>query len=59
MDGLRPRVGRPPKRASVGDRPTLTVRLSVDEKNLLVDQAGAYDMSITEYLIMLVRRDVS
>jgi len=56
---LKPRVGRPPKRARVGERPTLTVRLSVDEKNLLVDQAEAYDMSITEYLLMLVRRDVS
>lgn len=56
---LRPRVGRPPKRAVVGDKPSLTVRLSVDEKNLLVDQAEAYDMSITEYLLMLVRRDVS
>lgn len=56
---MRARVGRPPKRARPGDRPTLTIRLSVGEKNLLVDQADAYGMSITEYLVMLVRRDVS
>jgi uncharacterized protein (DUF1778 family) len=59
MDQLRPKVGRPPKRALPGDRPTLTIRLSVDEKNLLVEQADAYDMTITEYLMSLVRRDAS
>ncbi len=59
MVQLRPKVGRPPKRALPGDRPTLTIRLSVDEKNLLVGQADAYDMTITEYLMSLVRRDAS
>jgi len=59
MVRLRPKVGRPPKRALPGDRPTLTIRLSVDEKNLLVGQADAYDMTITEYLMSLVRRDAS
>ncbi len=56
---LRAKVGRPPKRALPGDRPTLTIRLSVGEKNLLVDQADAYGMTITEYLVSLVRRDAS
>lgn len=54
---LKSKVGRPPKRALSGDRPTLTIRLTPVEKNLLVDAAEAYDMSITEYLMALVRRD--
>ncbi len=57
MEQLRPKVGRPPKRALPGERPTLTIRLSPVDKNMLVDAADAYDMTITEYLLMLVRRD--
>lgn len=47
--------GRPPKRA-VGPS-TLTLRLPAHLKNHIVDQAEAYGMSITEYLVSLVVRD--
>lgn len=56
---MRDRVGRPPKRARSGEVVSLTLRLDGVVKNLLVDQADAYGMSLTEYLVMLVRRDVS
>jgi len=47
--------GRPPKRASGPS--TLTIKLPAHLKNHIVDQAEAYDMSITEYLVSLVVRD--
>lgn len=52
-----PKVGRPPKRAAAGTSVTLTIRIPADIKNLMIDQAAAYDMTITEYLTVLVRRD--
>ncbi len=52
-----PKVGRPPKRALPGTSVTLTIRIPADVKNLMIDQAAAYDMTITEYLITLTRRD--
>ncbi len=54
-----PKVGRPPKRALPGTSVTLTIRIPSDVKNLMIDQASAYDMTITEYLITLVNHDVS
>ena len=52
-----PRHGRPPRRPR-GDQPsTLTIRLSAKAKNLLIDQADAYDLTITEYITSLVTRD--
>jgi hypothetical protein len=53
---LKPKVGRPAKRA-VGVSATLTVRLPAGVKNWLVDQAAAFDMTLTEFLIMLVERN--
>lgn len=50
------RPGRPPRRPT-GDTSTLTVRIGSTDKNLLIDQADAFDMSITEYLVTLIRRD--
>jgi hypothetical protein len=47
--------GRPPKRASSPS--TLTLKLPAHLKNHIIDQAEAYDMSITEYLVSLVVRD--
>lgn len=49
------RNGRPPKQA---DKPTtLTLKLEPDIKNLIIQLADGYDMTITEYLTTLVRRD--
>jgi predicted HicB family RNase H-like nuclease len=53
---IKPRVGRPPKRAD-GGYSTLTVRLPAHVKNWLVDQAAAYDMSLTEFLVSLVEKN--
>ena len=50
-------MGRPPQHAA-GDT-TITLRVSADIKNRIVDMADAYDMTITEYLLTLVERDVS
>ncbi len=51
------RQGRPPRRPR-GDNPsTLTIRLTAEIKNLLIDQAEATDLTITEYLTALIRRD--
>jgi hypothetical protein len=51
------RTGRPPKRAT-DDKPALvTIRLSPETKNLLIDMAEAYDVTIAEYITLLVNRD--
>jgi hypothetical protein len=53
------RQGRPPARAT-GDGPTkVTVRVSGEAKNLLVEMAASYGLTIGEYLETLVRRDAS
>lgn len=52
------RTGRPPKRGSdESTHSNLTVRLEVEAKNLLIDMADGYDMSIAEYITTLVRKD--
>ena len=49
--------GRPPRRPK-GDNPsTLTIRLPAKVKNLLIDQADATDLTVTEYISALVLRD--
>ena len=50
------RPGRPPSRPS-GVSSTLTVRIPSGVKEYLIDTAAWYDMSITEYLLMLIDRD--
>lgn len=50
------RIGRPPKRAA-GPHAMLTLRLTPEVKNLLIDMAEGYDMSIAEYVSSLVRND--
>lgn len=55
---LRPKVGRPPKKAEPGGYTTLTIRIPAEIKNVMVDQAEAYDLTITEYLVSLLERDV-
>jgi hypothetical protein len=54
------RTGRPPTRAK--DHEThalLSLRVEGPIKNLLIDQADAYGMSISEYIATLVTRDVT
>lgn len=49
------RNGRPPKQA---DKPTtLTVKIPAELKNLIIELADGYDMTITEYITTLVQRD--
>lgn len=49
--------GRPPRRPK-GDVPsTLTIRLPAKVKNLLIDNADATDLTVTEYISALVLRD--
>jgi len=54
---MRKKMGRPPQHAA-GDT-TITMRVSADVKNRIVDMADGYDMTITEYLLTLVEKDVS
>lgn len=51
------RTGRPPKRADTNTHAPLYLRLHGNTKNLLIDQADAYGMSISEYITTLVNRD--
>jgi uncharacterized protein (DUF1778 family) len=53
---MRRNPGRPPKQPT-GDKSTLTLKVSADFKRLLISQADAYGMTLTEYLITLVKRD--
>lgn len=58
---IQPKVGRPPRRwvPDDGDSVTLTIRVPGPVKNVMIDMADAYDMTVTEYLIALVQRDAS
>ena len=54
---MKKRHGRPPVRAQTNTKTTLTIKIDAKLKNLIVDQADAYDLSISEYLGVLVVRD--
>lgn len=54
---MKKRHGRPPKQATYPT--TLTLKIPAKLKNLLIEQADAYDMSITEYLTTLIERDAT
>lgn len=49
------RNGRPPKTAT--KRTTLTLKIPAELKNLIIELADGYDMTITEYISTLVYRD--
>lgn len=51
------RTGRPPKRAETNQPALLSVRLAPETKNLLIDLADGYDLSIADYLTLLIQRD--
>ena len=50
------RVGRPAKCGVEGSVVTLTVRLPAGVKNWLVGEALAYDLSLSEMIVLLVDR---
>lgn len=54
---VRPKTGRPPKRPTTDAPVTLTLRIPAHTKRLLIDQADAYDLTLTEYLAALIERD--
>lgn len=51
------RNGRPPKRATTTESTMVTIRLTAQTKNLLIDMADAYGISLAEYITLLVSRD--
>ncbi len=53
---MRKNPGRPVKEP-VGDKSSLTLKISSDDKRRIIHQASAYGMSLTEYILMLVNRD--
>lgn len=56
---LKSNVGRPPVRP-IGDKDSsLTMKVPAEFKHLVLDQAAAYGMTITEYIRTLVERDAS
>jgi hypothetical protein len=57
VSGRKPR-GRKPKKAT-GKWSTLTIRLTAEEKNILVERSENWGCSMTEYLMLLMRRDGS
>lgn len=59
FDLLVPKVGRRPKRVPPDDDSTFTMKIPGVIKNLMIDQAEAYDMTVTEYLVTLVERDAA
>lgn len=48
--------GRPPKPPTTKTT-TLTIKIPAQTKNLIIELADGYDMTITEYLTTLVNRD--
>jgi predicted HicB family RNase H-like nuclease len=55
---MKKRTGRPPKPPTTRNT-TLTLRITSTVKTQLIEQAEAYDMSITEYLTTLIERDAT
>ena len=55
---MNARAGRPPKRPT-GTGCTLTLRVPSKIKQYLIDTSENLDMSLTEYIIMLVQRDAA
>ena len=55
---MRRNPGRPPK-IPTGDKSTITLKVSSDFKRLLMQKADTYGMTLTEYLITMVKRDAN
>ncbi len=54
---MRGRVGRRPKRAVGVGRVSVTLLVDGVVKNLLVEQAEGFGLSLSEYVSLLVRRE--
>ncbi len=54
---MKKRHGRPPTRATANTKTTITLKIDASIKNLMVDQADAFDLSLSEYVSLLVNRD--
>jgi len=55
---MKRNVGRPPVVPN-GGKSSLTMKVSAEFKQTVLDQAEAYGMTITEYIQTLVERDAS
>lgn len=55
---MKKNTGRPPK-LPVSERTTITMKVNADVKRKIISQAQAFDMTITEYVCMLVERDTA
>lgn len=55
---MKAKTGRPPKQPT-GTHSTLTIKISASDKTLLIQMADAYDMTITEYILTLLKNDAS
>jgi hypothetical protein len=53
---MRKNPGRPIKQPT-GDRSTLTLKISAEDKRKMIAGAQGYGMTLTEYILMLVNRD--
>lgn len=58
VNNMNARPGRPPKK-SVGRVSTLTLRIPANIKDYIIETSENLDMSLTEYIIMLVTRDAA
>ena len=56
---MRQNVGRPPKWPASGEPSSITIKIPSEFKQLVLIQAKAYGMTITEYIQTLVDRDVA
>jgi hypothetical protein len=55
---MNARPGRPPKQPE-GHSTTLTLRIPSSVKRYLIETSENLDMSITEYLLTLIKRDAA
>lgn len=55
---MKAKTGRPPKQPT-GSHSTLTIKIPAEDKTLLIQMADAYDMSITEYILTLLKNDAT
>jgi hypothetical protein len=55
---MKRNVGRPPVVPN-GGKSSLTMKVPSEFKQIVLDQAAAYGMTITEYIMTLVERDAS
>ena len=53
---MNARPGRPPKNPD-GKTSTITLRLPADVKQYLIETSDALGLSMTEYVVSLLRRD--